>query len=345
MLRLKQAFGIGICVLTTALLPTVSVHAATYYVSTSGSNSNSGTSSSPWRTVAYAASKMVAGDTTYVRGGTYYEGTIRFGKSGTSSAPIKLLNVSGQYPIISLSSSSQVLIQNSADYRKAIGWITIEGFEIRNGYNNIKIYNGNDLTIRRNYIHNSHHQGILGNGTRILIDRNTINRNGTCGSTCNQEHGLYMNGTAIKVTNNKFYNNLGYGVQMNGTVSYSSNNPGPEYAYSRNWVIANNIFSYQANRAGMVVWGSSCDNTLIENNTFYENGQNIASYHAQAIEFTGTGMSGLTIRYNLAYASAPGALLFLGSGATGYTSTGNTVNTVKPSLTTQLSAPTSLQSL
>lgn len=343
MLQLKRA--LGACVLATALLPIVAAHATTYYVSTSGSNSNPGTSSQPWRTVSYATSKMVAGDTTYVRGGTYNEVTIRFGKSGTQSAPIKLLNVSGQSPIIRLSSSSQVLIQHSSDFRKGVGWITIEGFDIGNGYNNIKIYNGHDLTIRRNYIHNSRHQGILGNGTRILIDRNTISRNGTCGSTCNQEHGVYLNGTAIKVTNNNFSYNLGYGVQWNGTVAYSSSkHAGPEFAISRNWVITNNNFSYQINRAGIVVWGSYCDGALIENNIFHENGSNIAAWHAQAIEFTGSGMSGIAIRNNLAYATSPGALRFLGVGASGYTSSGNTVNTTKPT-TTQLAAPMSLQSL
>ena len=94
----------------------------------------------------------------------------------------------------------------------------------------------------------------------------------------------------------------------------------------------------------MVVWGSYCDGALIEGNTFYENGSNIASYHAQAIEFTGSGMSGIAIRNNLAYATSPGAMRFLSSGASGYTSYGNTVNTIKPT-TTQLAAPTSLQSL
>ena len=228
-----------------------------------------------------------------------------------------------------------------------MSWITIEGFDIRNGYNGIKIYNGNNLTIRRNYIHHNLNQGIFGNGTRILINGNKINQNGVCGSTCKADHGIYMNGTAITITYNTFYKNLGLGVQWNGTVSYSSSkHAGPEYAYSRNWVITNNTFSSQVNGAGMVVWGSSCDTGLIANNVFYENNTNGASYNANAIEFTGSGMSGLTIRNNLAYATSPGGTLFLGSGATGYTSYSNTVNTVQPNIsTTQLAAPLSLQSL
>ena len=59
---------ISACISTSVLLLTVSAQAATYYVATTGSNGNSGTNSKPWRTVAYAVSKMVAGDTTYVKG-------------------------------------------------------------------------------------------------------------------------------------------------------------------------------------------------------------------------------------------------------------------------------------
>ncbi len=344
MFQLKRI--IGVCMLANAFLPSIVTHATTYHVATTGNNSNPGTSSKPWRTVAYAVSKMVAGDTTYVQGGTYNEGPIVFGRSGTQSAPIKLLNVSGQFPTIKFisrtTSNHQITIQNNAGYRNAMGWITIEGFEIRNGYNGIKIYNGNDLTIRRNWIHDSGHQGILGNGTRILIDRNRINHNGTCGAGCNQDHGLYMNGTAIRVTNNLFYDNLGYGVQLNGTVSYSSSkHAGLEFALSRNWLIANNTFAYQKNRSGMVVWGGNCDNAVIENNIFYENGVTLPSYAANGIVFTSaSGSTGIRIRNNLAYASGSGAKVFLGSGAS-YTQSGNIVNTLHPKF---VNAPATLPS-
>ena len=47
--------------------------AATYYVATNGSDSNPGTESQPWRTVTYAAQQVGAGDTVYIRQGTYNE--------------------------------------------------------------------------------------------------------------------------------------------------------------------------------------------------------------------------------------------------------------------------------
>jgi hypothetical protein len=342
MLLLKRT--IGACILASALVPAVAAHAATYYVATNGNNSNSGTSAQPWRTVAYAASKMVAGDTTYVSGGTYNEGVIRFGKSGTSSAPIKLLNVSGQFPIINFIDKSQyhrILIQNNASYKNAIGWITIEGFEIRNGSEGMKIYNGHDLTIRRNWIHHNN-MGILGNGTRVLIDRNKINHNGnftTC-STCTTMHGIYASGSAITITNNLIYDNLGYGIQVNGTSTYNSTiHAAPEFAGAKNWVISNNTFAYQTNRSGIVLWGSQCANTRIENNIFYENGVKIHSYSAQGISFLSAG-SGHTIRNNLAYASGGGATVFLGAGGS-YAQSGNIVNAYAPKF---VNAPATLPS-
>ena len=52
------------------------------YVATDGSNSNKGTIDSPYETVYYAISKAKAGQTIYVRGGTYNQNIV-ITKSGT----------------------------------------------------------------------------------------------------------------------------------------------------------------------------------------------------------------------------------------------------------------------
>lgn len=327
----------------TALFFPIIGQAATYYVATNGSNSNPGTSTKPWRTIAYAVQKMVAGDTTYVRGGTYKEGYILFRKSGTSSAPIKLLSAPGEFPIIDFvdkASSKQIRISNNSGSRYPIGWITIEGFQIRNAYNGFKIYNGHDLTIRRNSIQNSKGQGLFGNGTRILIERNKIYSNG---SSSTYDHGIYMNGTAIKIINNLIYGNKCYGVQLNGTVSYSSaSHAGPEFAKSSNWVITNNTIAYNG-CAGVVSWGST-PNLRAENNIFYENANAKPSGTSQGINFISATGTGMVFRNNLSYASGSGARNFLGTAAkqgTHYTQSGNIVNTLKPGF---VNAPATLPS-
>lgn len=335
MIRLKSV--IGSCILASALLQAVIAQAATYYVATTGSDSNPGTSSQPWRTVAHATSKMVAGDTTYVRGGTYNEGEIRFVRSGTQSAPIKLLNQSGQLPVINCTTAKSsypriyLLGSGPTPSARAIGWVTIEGFEIRNCYNGIKFENAHDLTIRRNWIHHSASAGILGYGTRVLIDRNRINSNA---SATIPNHGIYANGSAFTVTNNLIYSNYNYGIQLNGTVSYNSaTHVSPDYALSANWIIANNTFAYSLRAAAIVVWGSTCNNTRIDDNIFYENAVSASTSNPQGINFVSTKCTGILIRNNLAYATGSGGTIFLGAGATQgvqYTQSGNIVNKTNP---------------
>ena len=335
-------FVIGICTIATALLPPVGTYAETYYVSLSGSNSNPGTKEQPWQTVAHAVETMVAGDTTYVRGGIYKEGIIKFGQSGSQSAPIKLLNAPSESPIVDCIDASKFhrfILERGPRGLTPIGWITIEGFEIRNCHEGIKLHTAHDVTIRRNWIHDNGH-GLLGNGTRIQIDRNRISHNGQfddCAvhpSECNKDHGIYMNGTGITITNNLLYDNLAFGIQLNGNSGYDpSKHAGPEYILSHDWIVANNTFAYQNHAGGMVIWGSSCYNARIENNIFYENAQTKHSRVAQGIHFTSMTCTGITIRNNLAYASGSGGTVFLGSGANEwvhYTQSGNIINVTPP---------------
>ncbi len=70
-----------------------------YYVSTSGSNSNPGTLASPWKTLSYAAGKLIAGDTLYIRGGTYAE-HFSLSADGTQTSPITVTNYNGETVIV-----------------------------------------------------------------------------------------------------------------------------------------------------------------------------------------------------------------------------------------------------
>ncbi len=173
---------VPLIILILWLLP-LSAQATTYYVSTSGSNSNNGTDvSTPFLTVAYCVSTMVAGDTCYVRAGTYNESVIRFGRSGTSSAPITLMNYPGEAPkidFISSANNDRILIQNTSGANVAIGWLIIQGLELTDGHDGIKYQNLHDSIIRNNWIHGNAFMGILGiGGARILFERNIIHHNG-----------------------------------------------------------------------------------------------------------------------------------------------------------------------
>ena len=64
------------------------VGGATYYVAPNGRDTDTGTSlTTPFRTIQRAATKMVAGDTCFIRGGVYRE-TLKPAASGSLDAPI-----------------------------------------------------------------------------------------------------------------------------------------------------------------------------------------------------------------------------------------------------------------
>src|SRR5215211_3751739 len=59
----------------------------TFYVSTTGSDANPGTSALPWRTIQKAFTTLQGGQTALVLAGTYTE-NLKFSRAGTASAPI-----------------------------------------------------------------------------------------------------------------------------------------------------------------------------------------------------------------------------------------------------------------
>ena len=70
--------------------------AASYYVALGGSNAAVGDITHPWATIAYAMTRATAaGDTVYVRAGTYHE-SITFAASGTSGSPVTVRNYASE---------------------------------------------------------------------------------------------------------------------------------------------------------------------------------------------------------------------------------------------------------
>src|SRR5689334_14882614 len=91
-MRIEVAVGrLSLLILTLGL---VSAQGADYYVSTQGNDSNSGTSTLPFRTITRAYSLATPGVTIVVAPGTYtdYQSGwgLRLNKSGTASQPITL---------------------------------------------------------------------------------------------------------------------------------------------------------------------------------------------------------------------------------------------------------------
>ncbi|MEM7127154.1 MAG: right-handed parallel beta-helix repeat-containing protein [Chloroflexota bacterium] len=71
----------------------------TYYVAPNGNDGRSGSEAQPLKTIQKAVYLAQAGDTIYVRAGTYHE-EVRVATSGTANRPLRLLAYPGETPVI-----------------------------------------------------------------------------------------------------------------------------------------------------------------------------------------------------------------------------------------------------
>jgi hypothetical protein len=110
--------------------------ATEYFVATTGSDTNAGTMASPFATIQKGHDVAVAGDTVWLRAGTYKNTKqIKLSRSGTSdSMRIKFWAYQGENPI--LDCSSYVSTNKAADVPCIAvtgNWLHLRGLEIANG--------------------------------------------------------------------------------------------------------------------------------------------------------------------------------------------------------------------
>jgi hypothetical protein len=100
-----------ITLLLALLVPTMPLYGATYYVAKNGNNSNPGSSTLPWLTIAKAAATVVAGDTVIIRDGDYDEHIqedangsvglpITYQAENQHGASLRAFRISGQYLVL-----------------------------------------------------------------------------------------------------------------------------------------------------------------------------------------------------------------------------------------------------
>jgi hypothetical protein len=125
--------------------PTITQSGNTYYVSPSGSDSNPGTISSPFKTIQKADSVATAGTTILLRGGTHaYSSPINLNKSGSSGKLIKLWAYPGETVVIDFSGESYSN-DSKGIVLKGSYW-HFKGFQFKNsGDNGIYITTGNNI--------------------------------------------------------------------------------------------------------------------------------------------------------------------------------------------------------
>lgn len=152
-------------VVAALIFLTVPSFARVYYTAPGGNDNNAGTITAPWFTLQKAWSVVAAGDTVYMRGGTYVYSIQQglTGKNGTALSMIKVWAYPGERPAITRGSTfsrpywhrSGVFFNGNYVHFKGIeiyGFPNIDG-NIESG---LLVYNSNNSIFEQLDIHDNH---------------------------------------------------------------------------------------------------------------------------------------------------------------------------------------------
>jgi hypothetical protein len=222
--------------------PTLSITGTTYYVSPSGSDSNSGTSpSSPWRTVKRVnEAQLRPGDGVLFQGGsTFSDETLMPADSGAAGSPI----VFGSY------GSGNAILPLGVWFKEE-SYFGFEHLTISSGGN--LQGTGNDVAVEWCTVEDTDHVGIDAMGAGWTIDDNTLDKIGDSGMLLEGEddtiagntitntgldgsipygkHGIYLKVIDATVTHNTIVNFSADGISAryrNSTISENYISGGP----------------------------------------------------------------------------------------------------------------------
>ena len=318
-----------VCMVITLSFYTVSVKAASvYYVATNGNDSNSGTEQSPWQTIQKACDSLTAGDTVYIKVGTYKEkvtvnvsgsesgGYITIQNFGTDKVILdgtEITAPSGQSALLLINSKSFITIKGLeiCNYKTSTSGLLIMGIFITGSAHHIQISNNNIHNIENNAKVDSDKMGRDAHGiavygtdgtnsiNNIIIDGNTVT-NCELGSS----ESMVVNGNVdtFTITNNLIHDNDNIGIDMIGWEGKASSND-----QARNGVCRGNTV-YNISSAGNpaydtddlcadAIYVDGGKDIIIERNAAYTSdiGIEVASEH------NGKTTSGVMVRDNLIY--------------------------------------------
>ena len=156
----------------------IQLNGTNYYVAPNGNDNDPGTESQPWLTIQKAADTMVAGDTVFIKQGTYYEQVTPL-NSGSAGNYITYTSYLGDSPTldgtgVTLYSWSGLLEIYELEY------LIISGLRITNvgpydNDNGILVESSHHIILENNYTYNTTSSGIgVWDCTNITIDNNEI---------------------------------------------------------------------------------------------------------------------------------------------------------------------------
>jgi hypothetical protein len=154
------------------LIPTPNGNA--YYVSPKGNDANPGTETQPWQTIQKAADTLIAGDTVYIRAGTYHERVVPQ-NSGEVDKYITFVAYPGE--VVTIDGQGISIPEWSGLFDVSTkSFIKISGLRIINSNKTgILADTSNHIIIDKNHTHNTFSSGIgVWSSKDIIIDGNEV---------------------------------------------------------------------------------------------------------------------------------------------------------------------------
>ena len=222
----RKRILVSIACLVMLISVQLSCFAATYYVATTGSNTNAGTGTgTPWASINYgdSGSKLSAGDTVYVKGGTFSpSSTMVFANCpGASGSPITYLSCNSNWvPAVGAVTINCKATGSSTDSIAFTGTtihdVVLNGFNINQGSItgspralldiNATSYGPTNIEVKNCTFTTSSRgcgQGVFINAGNGNLVHNNVFNGLCCYSSTYCGYGIVVSGG----TNNKIYNN------------------------------------------------------------------------------------------------------------------------------------------
>jgi len=190
-----------------------------YYVSPIGNDTNPGTESLPWKTLAKAASMATAGVTVFIKQGTYNERLVPV-NSGTAEGPITFTSYPGDSVTIDGEGMRDPTLLSGLIYVDGLKYIKISGLRVLNSATaGIQVKNSSHVAIENNYIDNSYDMGIKVHACdNIIVEANEVVRG--CMHNDLEECLSVSTTTFIEIRNNRVHEGRTIGID----VKYGSSN-------------------------------------------------------------------------------------------------------------------------
>lgn len=237
--------------LAASLLVSASVFAANYYISPTGSDSNPGTESAPFKSIMHAQSVASAGDTVYIRGGVYDDFDIAKTDSNynyvhdITKSGITYEAYPGERPVFDFQHVPTNLRVAAFRVADKVTGITFKGFEVIG----VKVGNQKQSEVFRvigqaNFenvaVHDNEANGFYftTRGTGIVLNCDAYNNIGPTATSAGNTDGFGAHAGPVWFINSRAWNN-----SDDGFDSISSSAP---VVYDHSWA-----FNHKGNQDGI----------------------------------------------------------------------------------------------